>query len=158
MYYDFTSPVKKLAGYQVLALDRGEREEFLKVTLSADENYLLALTLRHILKRQPSPCGEELKAAAADSLSRLILPSLEREIRSQLTETAANQAIDVFALNLRHLLMQPPVKGKVALGLDPAYRHRAAKSQWWMPPAGCWRPLWSTPPRPKTKRRRPSKS
>ena len=122
MYYDFTSPVKKLAGYQVLALDRGEREEFLKVTLSADENYLLALTLRHILKRQPSPCGEELKAAAADSLSRLILPSLEREIRSQLTETAANQAIDVFALNLRHLLMQPPVKGKVALGLDPAYR------------------------------------
>ena len=123
MYYDFTSPVKKLAGYQVLALDRGEREEFLKVTLSADENYLLALTLRHILKRQPSPCGEELKAAAADSLSRLILPSLEREIRSQLTETAANQAIDVFALNLRHLLMQPPVKGFVTMGLDPGYRN-----------------------------------
>lgn len=121
LYYDFSEPVSKLPGHRVLAIDRGEREGFLKAGVELDPvkplNVIYSLTVKN-----NSPCGDAVKAACDDAYSRLILPSVEREIRSTLTENAAEQAIKVFAVNLKQLLMQPPVKGKVALGLDPGYR------------------------------------
>ncbi len=88
---------------------------------------------------------EFVKTAAEDAYDRLIFPSLEREMRTALTEKASEGAIGQFALNLKPLLMQPPVKGKVTMGLDPGYR-MAVKSRWWTAPARCWIPPWSIPP------------
>ena len=122
MYYDFAEAVCKIAGYRVLALDRGEREDILKVSVECDDEAALAEIGKLVLKRGFSPSIQIVKAAAADSWSRLLFPSLERELRSSLSENAAEQAIKVFALNLKPLLMQPPLKGKTVLGLDPAYR------------------------------------
>ncbi len=120
-YYRFSSSVAKVAGHQVLALDRGEREGFLKVSIEADRESALSLIWRRALKRQ---CASTpfVKAAAEDGYDRLIAPSVEREVRSLLTEKACEGAIGQFALNLRPLLMQPPVKGFVTMGLDPGYR------------------------------------
>ncbi len=122
MYCDFSEPVSKVAGYRVLAIDRGEREDVLKVSITCDMEAALQTLERMVLKKGFSPSIHVVKEACADALSRLIFPSLEREFRSSLTENAAEQAIKVFALNLKPLLMQPPVKGQVTLGLDPAYR------------------------------------
>lgn len=122
MYCDFSEPVSKVAGYRVLAIDRGEREEVLKVSIECDMEAALQTLERMVVKKGFSPSIHVVKEACADALSRLIFPSLEREFRSSLTENAAEQAIKVFALNLKPLLMQPPVKGRVTLGLDPAYR------------------------------------
>ncbi|MBQ2751895.1 MAG: RNA-binding transcriptional accessory protein [Oscillospiraceae bacterium] len=122
MYYDFTEPVSKVASYRVLALDRGEREEVLKVSIECERDKALAELFKLTVKKGFSPSIDVVRAAAEDSFDRLIFPSLERELRSTLTENAAEQAIKVFALNLKPLLMQPPVKGRVTLGLDPAYR------------------------------------
>lgn len=122
MYCDFTEPVGKVAGYRVLAIDRGEREGVLKVSIECDMDAALQTLERLVVKKGFSPSINVVKESCADALSRLIFPSLERELRSTLTENAAEQAIKVFALNLKPLLMQPPVKGKVTLGLDPAYR------------------------------------
>ena len=121
-YYDFREPVAKIAGHRVLAIDRGEREGFLKVSVDFDENRALFIVGKVCVK-EGSPCTQTVKDAAQDSYQRLIFTSLEREIRGELTAQAAEQAIQVFSLNLRHLLMQPPVKGRVALGLDPGYAH-----------------------------------
>ena len=121
-YYDFSEPVKKIAGHRVLALNRGEREGFLKVRVAVDEERALALMEAGILKRRPSPCGEYVRLAIRDSWQRLLFPSLEREARAALTERAEKAAIGIFAQNLRQLLLQPPLKGRVVLGLDPAYR------------------------------------
>ena len=121
LYYDFQQSVSKLQGHQVLAINRGEREGFLKCSLSAEEEQARHLIWQRVEK--PGGFGADLvKAAAEDAWSRLMFPSLEREIRNLLTEQASEGAIHVFALNLKPLLMQPPVKGKRALGLDPAYR------------------------------------
>lgn len=122
MYCDFSEPVSKVAGYRVLAIDRGEREEVLKVSIECDMEAALQTLERMVVKKGFSPSIHVVKEACADALTRLIFPSLERELRSTLTENAAEQAIKVFALNLKPLLMQPPVKGRVTLGLDPAYR------------------------------------
>lgn len=122
MYCDFTEPVAKVAGYRVLAIDRGEREEVLKVSIECDMAIALQTLEKLVVKKGFSPSIHVVREACADALSRLIFPSLERELRSTLTENAAEQAIKVFALNLKPLLMQPPVKGRVTLGLDPAYR------------------------------------
>ncbi len=122
MYCDFSEPVAKVAGYRVLAIDRGEREEVLKVSIDCDMAIALQTLEKLVVKKGFSPSIHVVKEACADALSRLIFPSLERELRSTLTENAAEQAIKVFALNLKPLLMQPPVKGRVTLGLDPAYR------------------------------------
>ncbi|MBP1557210.1 MAG: RNA-binding transcriptional accessory protein, partial [Oscillospiraceae bacterium] len=122
MYYDFTEAVGKIASYRVLALDRGEREGVLKVSVECDIEKARNELFKLILKKGFSPSIDVVREAAIDSLDRLIYPSLEREMRSTLTENAAEQAIKVFALNLKPLLMQPPVKGRVTLGLDPAYR------------------------------------
>lgn len=121
MYYEHAEPVSKVPGHRVLAIDRGEREGFLKVSLEADPDRCLSVLVKAFVKNM-SPCGDLVRAAGADALSRLILPSLERELRAALTENAVNAAIRVFGVNLRQLLMQPPVKNAVTLGLDPAYR------------------------------------
>lgn len=121
-YYEFHEPVRKIAGYRILAIDRGERDGFLKVSITPLEERAMPLILESVLKRRPSPCREYVEAAARDAYSRLLFPSLERELRTALTDRAATGAIKVFSQNLRQLLMQPPVKGKVVLGLDPAYR------------------------------------
>ena len=121
MYYDFSQSIQKLQGYQVLAINRGEKEKLLKVSLEL--NPMLALqTVRRAVVRFGSPATEFVMAAAEDAYERLIFPSLEREQRAALTDKACEGAIGQFALNLRPLLMQPPVKGKVTMGLDPGYR------------------------------------
>ncbi len=121
MYYDYREPLSKIPGHRVLAIDRGEREGFLKVSVEFETGRALRIVEGAFVK-EGSPCAETVRAAAADGYSRLIFPALEREARSALTEKAADAAIRVFAVNLKQLLMQPPVRGKVAMGLDPAYR------------------------------------
>ncbi len=121
-YYDFTQPVNKIAGHRVLAIDRGEREGFLKVSVTLDAVKASNVIASETLLSNNSPCTEAVRQAGADAYERLIYPSVEREIRSMLTENAAGAAIKVFSQNLKELLLQPPVKGKVALGLDPGYR------------------------------------
>ena len=120
-YYEFEEPLRKIAGHRVLAIDRGEREGFLKVSIRLDPEKATNIVHSVVLKGE-SPWSEAIREAAQDAYDRLIFPSIERELRSSLTEEAAEQAIKVFSVNLRHLLMQPPVKGKVAMGLDPGYR------------------------------------
>ena len=121
MYYEFSQPVNKIAGHRVLAVNRGEKEGFLKVSVDVDDEYPLN-AINKLYVQGNTPCGEAVKAACADSYSRLIFPSIEREIRNDITDTACDAAIKVFGTNLRQLLLQPPVKGKVAIGLDPGYR------------------------------------
>ncbi len=122
LYYDFSEPVARIAGHRILALDRGEREAYLKVSVTLDAERAMAAVYSATLKATHSPCRDTVMAAAQDAYDRLIQPSVEREVRAALTEKAADAAIRVFAVNLQQLLMQPPVKGSVALGLDPAYR------------------------------------
>lgn len=121
MYYEFSEQVNKIPGHRVLAIDRGEREEMLKVSVEILHDEAMAIILKEVIQGN-SLSADVIASAAEDSFDRLIFPSLEREIRNQLTETASEQAIKVFSVNLRQLLMQPPVKGTVTLGLDPAYR------------------------------------
>ena len=120
-YYDYREPAAKSAGHRVLAIDRGEREEFLKVSLELDQDKAMNI-VNSVALKGPSPCYEAVSEAALDAYTRLIFPSVERELRSTLSENAQEAAIKVFSVNLRNLLMQPPVKGKVAMGLDPGYR------------------------------------
>ena len=120
-YYDYSEPVRSIAGHRVLAVDRGEREGFLKVSIDIDAEKCLTIICRLMIKAQ-NTCADLVRAAISDSYSRLIFPSVEREIRSELTDAADEQAIKLFAMNLRQLLMQPPVKGYTAIGLDPGYR------------------------------------
>lgn len=122
MYYDYSEPVSKIAGHRVLAALRGEREGFLKVGIECAQNRCMEIVFREIVKPPVGSCTPAVKAACEDAYTRLIFPSIEREIRAQLTETADENAIKVFAVNLKQLLMQPPVKGTVTLGFDPAYR------------------------------------
>ncbi|HOM02843.1 MAG TPA: Tex family protein [Acetivibrio sp.] len=122
MYYDFSEPAAKIASHRVLAINRGEKEEFLQVKIEIPEEALME-RLKSILVKKPfSITSEYVEKALADSCERLIFPSVEREIRNELTENAQEQAIKVFGANLKNLLLQPPVKGKTVLGLDPAYR------------------------------------
>ena len=121
-YYEFSSPVSRLQNHQILAINRGEKEEFLKVTVTLPGNEGQSLVCRKALK--PTMwVSQFVKAAAEDAYNRLIAPSAERELRSTLTERAGESAIANFALNLKPLLMQPPVKGFVTMGLDPGYRN-----------------------------------
>ena len=120
-YYDFTQPVDKLQGHRVLALNRGEKEGFLKVDLQADPSRPLNV-IRSLYVQGSNACSVLVQEACEDAYSRLIYPSIEREIRAELTERASEDAIKLFGVNLRQLLMAPPVKGKVAIGLDPGYR------------------------------------
>ncbi len=121
-YYDYSESVKKIAGHRILAVNRGEKEGFLKVSLALDPAEPLGVINRALDKGTNPLCSDILRATAEDAYTRLIFPSIEREIRSELTETASENAMKVFATNLKQLLMQPPVKGKTVLGLDPGYR------------------------------------
>ena len=120
LYYDFRCPVSRLHGHQILAMDRGEREKILKVFLELDPETAHVAVRRAVVPG--AACMDFVRAAADDAYDRLIQPSLEREIRNALTQQADEGAIHMFALNLKPLLMQPPVKGKVTMGLDPGYR------------------------------------
>ncbi|MDY3285741.1 MAG: Tex family protein [Eubacteriales bacterium] len=122
LYYDFSQPVSRVAGHQVLAINRGEREGFLKVSVECDRRHALTVILRTV-GVPGSAAMDFIRAAAADAWDRLIAPSMERELRASLTDTANEGAIHNFALNLRPLLMQPPVRGAVTMGLDPGYRN-----------------------------------
>ncbi len=122
LYYDFAQTMPKLAGHQILAINRGEKEEWLKVSVEMDRESALKVMESHLLRGE-SPAAVFLRAAMADGFDRLLFPSLEREARSLLTDSACEGAIHMFALNLKPLLMQPPVKGHVTMGLDPGYAH-----------------------------------
>ena len=121
MYSNYSESIGKIPSHRVLAIDRGEREEALKVSLEVDSQAVLHL-LEQELIRKNSPFAKQLREVCDDSYKRLLFPSLERQIRAQLTERADAQAIGVFSENLKNLLMQPPVKGAVTMGFDPAYR------------------------------------
>ena len=122
MYYDFSEPVKKIAGHRVLAIDRGEKEEFLKVKVSIEEQKAHNVLFDVFIKENFCSATDILRDALIDSYARLIEPSVERETRAMLTDEACKGAIKNFSNNLHQLLMQPPVKNKVTMGLDPGYR------------------------------------
>jgi uncharacterized protein len=122
LYYDFSQPVAGLQGHRVLAIDRGEREGWLKVSVEFDEDRAKDLLAEGFV-RGSGACSAFVREASDDAFSRLILPSLTRELRARLTDEADEGAIRAFALNLRPLLMQPPVRGSVVMGLDPGYRN-----------------------------------
>lgn len=121
MYYDYSEPLQKAAGHRILAVNRGEKEGILTVKLEGDEEKLLQKLERKLIRKN-SPAVELLQEVISDSYKRLIAPSLEREIRNDLTEKAEESAMGVFRENLKQLLLQPPIKGKTVLALDPAYR------------------------------------
>ena len=121
-YYDFEEAVKKIAGYRILAINRGEKEKFLTVKITAPEERILRYLEKKVITKENPYTSGYLKAAAEDSYKRLIAPSIEREIRNELTEQAEDGAIKVFGKNLAQLLMQPPITGRVVLGWDPAFR------------------------------------
>ncbi|MBQ3138037.1 MAG: RNA-binding transcriptional accessory protein [Ruminococcus sp.] len=120
-YYEYSEAVSSVANHRVLALDRGEEEGFLKVAIVLDESVATDIIFSKYIKAN-NACGELVRAAAEDGYKRLIFPSIEREIRSEMTANAAEESIKVFASNLRQLLLQPPLKNSVILGLDPGYR------------------------------------
>jgi len=121
MYAEYSEAVSKIPSHRILAINRGEREEFLKVSVEFDDGIALTMINTAYVKGN-SPASDCVREAAADAWQRLIKPSIEREIRTELTDNANLQAISMFALNLKPLLLQPPIKGKTVLGLDPAYR------------------------------------
>ena len=122
LYYDFNQPISRLLDHQILAINRGEKEDILKVTVTLPGNEGPALVCRAALK-PTMQISRMVKAAAEDAYERLIFPSIQREVRNALTDRASEGAIHNFALNLKPLLMQPPVKGFVTMGLDPGYRN-----------------------------------
>ncbi len=121
MYYDFEEALNRIAGHRVLAIHRGEKESALKAEIVVNHEHGVELICKAVVTAK-NACGQAVADAAADAYKRLLFPSLENEVRGALFETASEQAIRVFGLNLGHLLMQPPVKGHVVLGVDPGYR------------------------------------
>ena len=121
-YYDFQEPANKIAPHRVLAIDRGEKEKFLSVVISIEEDLILNYLNKKVLSKEPSITSEYVRNAAEDAYKRLIAPSIDNEIRNELTAVAQEQAMKVFKVNLKNLLMQPPIRGMVVLGLDPGYR------------------------------------
>ena len=121
-YYDYKEPVKKIADHRLLAVNRGEKEGSLKVSVEMDTERPLNSIAKVMITNPACACADIVKTACEDAYTRLIFPSIEREIRNDLTENACENSMKVFGVNLRQLLMQPPVKGKTVLGLDPGYR------------------------------------
>lgn len=121
MYYDYKEPIKRIANHRVLAMNRGEKEKVLSIKIDFDTTRIQREIANVEIKTQ-NEATPFIKEAIQDSLKRLILPSIEREIRGDLTQNAESHAIDVFSENLRNLLLQPPMKGKQILGVDPAFR------------------------------------
>jgi protein Tex len=122
MYYEYEEPVNKIVPHRILALNRGEKEEILKVSIKVNPDLIISYLSKKWIQNQYSPVATYVLESIEDSYKRLIQPSIEREIRSELTEKAEEQAIHIFSENLRNLLLQPPLKGKVVIGVDPAYR------------------------------------
>ena len=122
MYYEFSEPVKAVADHRILAMDRGEKEDILSIKIELDSAIITDYLGKQILKSNVAQLSELINAAIEDSYKRLIAPSIENEIRSDLTERAQNGAIGLFSVNLKNLLMTPPVKGHTVLGVDPGYR------------------------------------
>lgn len=123
IYYEFTQPIKSMVSHRILATNRGEKEGVLKVNLEVDTNKIYEYLARHIIPKKANELVvEKLTTAYEDAYKRFIQPAIEREIRNELTEKADEQAIEVFGENLRNLLLQSPLKGKVVMGFDPAYR------------------------------------
>lgn len=120
-YYDYSEPVRSVPGHRLLAIDRGEREGFLKVSIDIEPQKCINI-INRLRVSGDNACSQLVKEACEDAYTRLIFPSVEREIRSEMTDNADEQSIKLFALNLRQLLMQPPVKGYTVIGLDPGYR------------------------------------
>ncbi|MEH7223971.1 Tex family protein [Bacillus sp. JJ1566] len=122
MYYEYKEPIQKIVPHRVLAVNRGEKEEILRVTIEPPLDQILTFLNRKIVKKENSPSTPYIVETIEDGYKRLIQPSIEREIRKELTEKAEDRAIHIFSENLRNLLLQPPLKGKIVLGVDPAYR------------------------------------
>ena len=122
MYFDYKEPVKRVPDHRILAMNRGEKEEVLKVSIELPEEFALNYLFSQVVKDEKSPAYKYVSAAVADGYDRLIKPSIEREIRSDLFDRASEGAIKLFSDNLSHLLMQPPIKGKTVMGYDPGYR------------------------------------
>ncbi|MEH7110341.1 Tex family protein [Bacillus sp. JJ1764] len=122
MYYEYEEPVNKIVPHRILALNRGEKEDILRVSIKVNSDLIRAYLSKRWIKKEHSPAAPVVLEAIEDSYKRLIQPSIEREIRNELTEKAEEQAIHIFSENLRNLLLQPPLKGKMVLGVDPAYR------------------------------------
>ena len=122
MYYDYSEPVSKIRPHRILAMNRAENEKIITVKIDLDKERMTSYLERKIIKKEQSTAAPFIKEAIEDSLKRLIYPSLEREVRSELTEKGEEQAIEIFSVNLQKLLLQPPLKGKVVLGIDPAFR------------------------------------
>ena len=120
MYYDYREPVNRMPSHRILAINRAEKEEVVKVAIDQDQDALVQMMNRRYLN--PGPAQEQLSLAITDAWQRLLAPAIERDIRNEMTEKAHTQALEVFARNLRALLLQAPVKGKTILGIDPAYR------------------------------------
>ncbi len=122
LYYDYSEPVSKTVSHRILAIDRGEKEKFLSVSIACDEEKILARLKRKELKKEETIFTKYIEEAAEDSYHRLIAPSVERDVRNELTDAAQEQAISIFKVNLKNLLMQPPIKNMTVIGLDPGYR------------------------------------
>jgi len=122
MYYEFSEPVKAVADHRILAMDRGEKEDVLSVKIEVETEIITDYLYKQLLKKEGTQLSDLIKTATDDSYKRLIAPSIENEIRSDLTERAQNGAISLFSVNLKNLLMTPPVKGHTVLGVDPGYR------------------------------------
>ncbi|MCX7710041.1 MAG: RNA-binding transcriptional accessory protein [Clostridia bacterium] len=122
MYYDFQEPAARIAKHRILAINRGEKEEFLQVEITVPDEQIIQYLKTRTVRKPRSITADYVERAVEDAYGRLIYPSIEREVRNELTALAEEQAMKVFAENLRNLLLQPPVKGRVVLGLDPAYR------------------------------------
>ncbi len=122
MYYEFSEPVKAVADHRILAMDRGEKEDILSVKIDVDSEIITSYLFKELIIKDGTQLSELVKEAIEDSYKRLIAPSIENEIRSDLTERAQNGAISLFSVNLKNLLMTPPVKGHIVLGVDPGYR------------------------------------
>lgn len=122
MYYDYSERVSSIASHRIMAIDRGEKEKVLSVSIDFDKDYIIEWTTNKFTKKRVSPCSTYIKEAVEDGLKRLAFPAVEREIRTALSEKAHEQSIEVFSLNLERLLMQPPMKNKMVLGFDPAFR------------------------------------
>ncbi|WP_423800408.1 Tex family protein [Neobacillus sp. SAB-20_R2A] len=122
MYYEYEEPVNKIVPHRILALNRGEKEDILRVSIKMNPDIIISYLSRKWVKKEHSPAAPLVLEAIEDGYKRLIQPSIEREIRSELTVKAEEQAIHIFSENLRNLLLQPPLKGKIVLGVDPAYR------------------------------------
>ncbi|HHM01760.1 MAG TPA: RNA-binding transcriptional accessory protein, partial [Caldithrix abyssi] len=122
MYYEFSEPVSKIVPHRILAINRGESEGVLRVSVSVDEGIMEQLIARRVMTGVPGAFREQVIQALADAYKRLIAPSIEREVRNALTEKADAHAIEIFAKNLKNLLLQPPVRGKKILGIDPGFR------------------------------------